>query len=62
MRAQVIIDDDFLKTEHKIYRYSIVDITYTHKRKKDGAIFYYKATYKGGKEITYRPHEIKILD
>jgi|GEM_PF-4145469 len=61
MRAQVIVNDDYLKREHNIYMYSIVDITKVHARKKDGAVFYYKATYKGGVELTYRPHEVKVL-
>lgn len=62
MRAQVIINDKYLQSVHHIYRYSIVEIIYTHARKKDGAVFYYKIQYKGGNIITMRPHELKILE
>lgn len=61
MRAQVIINDKYLKEAHGIFRYSIVEITHTHARKKDGAIFYYKVKYKDGKEITMHPHELILL-
>lgn len=62
MKAQVIINDEYLKKHYKIYRYSIVDITKVHARKKDGAVFWYKVKYKGGKdEIIFRPHELRVL-
>lgn len=61
MKAQVIIDDKYLKEEHGIYRYSIIEITKVHSRKKDGAVFHYKGRYKGGEELYYRPHELKLL-
>jgi hypothetical protein len=37
-KAQVIINDEYLKIHHGIYRYSIVNIISAHRRKKDGAV------------------------
>lgn len=59
MRAQVIINNDYLKTLG-IYRYSIVDIVKTHTIR--GYVMWYRATYKGGEPIYYKPHEVIILD
>lgn len=62
MKAQVIIDHRFLKEQYGIYRYSIVNIIKTHRRKKDGAVFWHQITYKGCDPIYMKPHELKILE
>lgn len=58
MRAQVIVNDKYLKSLG-IYRYSIVDIIKTHTIR--GYVMWYRATHKGGEPIYYRPHEVKLL-
>ena len=59
MKLQVIINDKYLQSQG-IYRYSIVDVVKTHKIR--GYVVWYKATYKGGDELYYRPHEVKPLE
>ena len=61
MRAQVIVNDDFLKRHCGIYRYSIVDII-SHNPKKGNKITSYQIRYKGSPEIRMFPRELNILE
>lgn len=58
MRLQVLVNDNYLKSQG-IYRYSIVNVIKTHMIR--GYVVWYKARYKGGPEMYYRPKEVKEI-